>query len=253
MDQGRSPIVIVGGIRAEVAVFADQLADCTASAIHGLPCLRGTLRGHPCVLAEMGMGKANAAMTTTLLLTHLQPQMVICAGGGGGLNPTLQWGDTLIIEKAIHHDYGALRPDGMTRWPTLNPIAREENPLYLPTDATLTALAISTAQHTVLPTISTRRGARTPRILSGILATGDVFATDPTTRMELWQSLQADVIDMEGAAVVQTARQLGVASVVIRSISDVDEHVDADWETYFGMAVQNAACVVTELIAALAP
>ena len=138
MNEARSPIVILGGIRAEVAVFADQLADSTASAIHGLPCLRGTLRGHPCVLAEMGMGKANAAMTTTLLLTHLEPRMVICAGGGG-LNPMLQWGDTIIVEKTIHHDYGALRPDGMTRWPTLNPITREENPLYLPTDSTLPA------------------------------------------------------------------------------------------------------------------
>jgi adenosylhomocysteine nucleosidase len=189
------------------------------------------------VLAEMGMGKANAALTTTLLLTHLRPHMVICAGGGGGLNPALQWRDTIIIEKTIHHDYGALRPEGMTRWPTRNLIAREENPLYLPTDATLTARAISTAQQIVLPTIRTRRGERSPRILRGILASGDVFVTDPQTRMELWQSLQADLIDMEGAAVVQTARQLGVASVVIRSISDIDENVDADWETYFGISV----------------
>jgi len=201
----------------------------------------------------MGMGKVNAALTTTLLLTHLQPRMLICAGGCGGLNPILKWGDTIIVEKTIQHDYGALRPDGMTRWPTLNPITREENPLYLPTDATLTALAISTAQHIVLPTIRTRDGERTPRILSGILATGDVFATAPATRMELWQSLQADIIDMEGAAVVQTARQLGVASVVIRSISDVDENVDEDWETYFGIAAQNAAHVVMEMIAALVP
>jgi adenosylhomocysteine nucleosidase len=203
------------------------------------------------VLAEMGMGKTNAAMATTLLLTHLRPRMVICAGGGGGLNPALRWGDTIIVEKTIHHDYGALRPDAMTRWPTLNPIAQEENPLYLPTDATLTALAISTAQHISLPTILTREGERTPRILPGILATGDVFVTAPQTRRELWQSLQADLIDMEGAAVVQIARQFGVASVVVRSISDIDEQVDADWETSFDLAIQNAACVVTEMLAAL--
>ena len=249
MDHTLSPILIVGGISQEVKVFADQLTDPTEIAIHGLPCHRGTLRAHTCVLAEMGMGKVNAAMTTTLLLTALQPRLVICAGGGGGLNPTLKWGDTVIVEKVIQHDYGAIRSDGMTRWPTVNPINREENPLDLPTDSYFTNLAVKTAQHIILPTIQTRLGEWSPRILSGTLASGDVFATNLETRNDLWQALQADIIDMEGAAVVQVARQLGVASVIIRSISDIDEHVDLDWETYFTIAARNAATVVTELIA----
>lgn len=249
MGQASSLILILGGIKQEVKVFTDQLTDLTEVAIYGLRCHRGTLREHPCVVAEMGMGKANAAMVTTLLITALRPSLVICAGGGGGLNPTLSWGDTIIVEKVIHHDYGAIRPDGMTRWPTVNPINREENPLYLPTDANFTALAIKTAQHIVLPTIQTRLGERHPQILSGTLASGDIFITDPQTRNDLWQALQADLIDLEGATVVQVARQLGVASVIIRSISDIDEYVDMDWETYFGIAARNAATVVTELIA----
>jgi len=249
MDQGSSPILIVGGIRQEVKVFADQLTGLTEIVIHGLPCYRGILGEHTCVLAEMGMGKVNAAMTTTLLLTALQPRLVICAGGGGGLNPALKWGDTVIVEKVIHHDYGAMRPAGMTRWPTVNPINREENPLYLPTDTNFTALAVKTAQHIVLPKIQTRLGERSPRVLVGTLASGDVFVTDAETLSDLWQTLQADLIDMEGATVVQVARQLGVATVIIRSISDIDEHVDLDWETYFTIAARNAATVVTELIA----
>jgi len=247
--QALSPILILGGIKQEVKVFIDQLTDLSEVAIHGLTCHRGTLREHPCVLAEMGMGKANAAMVTTLLITALQPSLVICAGGGGGLNPSLSWGDTIIVEKAVHHDYGAIRPAGMTHWPTVNPINWEENPLYLPTDPKFTALAIKTAQHISLPTIQTRFGKRTPQILSGTLASGDVFVTDPQTRNALWQALQADLLDMEGATVVQVARQLGVASVVIRSISDIDEYLDLDWETYFSIAVRNAATVVAELIA----
>ena len=124
-----SPILIVVGIRQEAEAFADQLTDRTEITIQGLSCSRGNLRGYPCVLAEMGMGKVNAAMTTTLLLTSLQPRLIICAGGGGALNPMLGWGDTIIVDKAIHHDYGAVRPDGMTGWPTVNPLDRQENPL----------------------------------------------------------------------------------------------------------------------------
>jgi adenosylhomocysteine nucleosidase len=251
MDSVVSPILIVGGIRQEVQAFADQLTDLTEITIQGLSCYRGNLRGYPCVLAVMGIGKVNAAMTTTLLLTTVQPRLIICAGGGGGLNPMLRWGDTIIVDKAIHHDYGAVRPDGMTRWPTVNPINRQENPLYLSTDANFTSLAIQTARRIVLPTIQTRLGERIPQIMSGTLASGDVFVTDPEMRKNLWQSLHADLIDMEGATVVQVARQLGFAIVIIRSISDIDENVDMDWETYFGIAARNAATIVAELIAAI--
>jgi len=130
MHHPESLIVIVGGIPPEVEVFANQLAGRIETGIQGLPCYRGTLHGHRCVIAEMGMGKVNAATVTTLLLTQLRPRLVICAGGGGGLNPALRWVDTIVVDKAIQHDYGALRPEGMTRWKTFNPIAQSVNPVY---------------------------------------------------------------------------------------------------------------------------
>jgi len=63
-----------------------------------------------------------------------------------------------------------------------------------------------------------------------VLATGDTFISDPDERDVLAQ--RADLVDMEGYAVVWAARQFNVPVVLVKHVSDKADHQAAfDWPT----------------------
>jgi nucleoside phosphorylase len=60
-----------------------------------------------------------------------------------------------------------------------------------------------------------------------VLATGDVFVTDPVVRARL--ATQADLVDMEGYAVVYAARQFEVPVRLVKHVSDNADESALDW------------------------
>lgn len=62
-----------------------------------------------------------------------------------------------------------------------------------------------------------------------VLATGDVFVTDPLVRDRL--ALQAHLVDMEGYAVAWAAREFGVAVRMAKHVSDNADESAHDWPT----------------------
>ncbi|MEU6540463.1 nucleosidase [Streptomyces sp. NPDC047000] len=71
------------------------------------------------------------------------------------------------------------------------------------------------------------------------LATGDTFVTDPAVRDRLAE--EADLVDMEGYAVVAVARRLGVPVRLVKYVSDrADESARTTWPD----AVDHAAGIL---------
>ena len=62
---------------------------------------------------------------------------------------------------------------------------------------------------------------------STVLASGDVFVTDPVVRARL--ALTADLVDMEGYAVAYTAQQFGVPVHLVKHVSDNADESALDW------------------------
>lgn len=62
-----------------------------------------------------------------------------------------------------------------------------------------------------------------------VLATGDVFVTDPVVRARL--AAQADLVDMEGYAVAYAALQFGVPVRLVKHVSDNADESAMDWPT----------------------
>lgn len=63
-----------------------------------------------------------------------------------------------------------------------------------------------------------------------VLATGDTFISDPVARDAL--ARRADLVDMEGYAIVWAARQFGVPVTLVKHISDQADRLAAfDWPT----------------------
>ena len=60
-----------------------------------------------------------------------------------------------------------------------------------------------------------------------VLASGDVFVTDPHVRSRLAE--RADVVDMEGYAVAYACRHLGVPVRLVKHVSDGADETALDW------------------------
>lgn len=60
-----------------------------------------------------------------------------------------------------------------------------------------------------------------------VLATGDVFVTDPEVRARL--ALTASLVDMEGYAVAYAARRFGVDVRLVKHVSDNADESALDW------------------------
>jgi adenosylhomocysteine nucleosidase len=103
-----------------------------------------------------------------------------------------------------------------------------------------------------LPTATTPDGDHVPRIVEGVIVTGDVFMSDSSHREELRSSLGASAIEMEGAAFIQTCRQFSVPCLVVRSVTDrADTQALTNYQKFVGMASENAAMLVTAIIGQL--
>lgn len=79
--------------------------------------------------------------------------------------------------------------------------------------------------------------------------TGDSFIASADKCAELRKKLEADAVEMEGAAVAQICFQREIACLVIRSISDnANEDAVLNKQMFYIMAARNSASLVAEML-----
>jgi len=248
--QGReSTTGILGAFGEEVRLLVDQLEGKEERKIEGILFWVGRLSGRRVVVAMTGTGKVNAAITTTLLYVHFRPAEVLFTGVAGALSPELKPGDIVIAQKTVHHDFGTLTATGLRRRGARNPVTRRRNPTFLPADRRLLKVALASKGRVAFDPIHTREGERMPRVVAGIVATGDVFVASPAKKRELRKELDADAVEMEGAAVAQVCWQWRVPCLVIRSLSDLaDANAVRDARAFLKVAARNSALLVADIV-----
>ena len=240
---------ILGAFENEVILLEDKLTDANERRIEGIRFASGTLNGHRVVIVWTEIGKVNAAMTTTLLIEHFKPSRVIFTGIAGSANPQLHPGDIVIAGKTAHHDMGVLWPDGLCRRGVKNRLTGWENPVFSPADERLLHLTQRAAKQLKLASLETGGAERVPRVVTGVVVTGDVFVASSEKCGELRENLGADAVEMEGAAVAQICHQRQIPHIVIRSISDkADEGAVQDKQMFYIIAAKNSANLVAELV-----
>jgi len=240
---------ILGAFQKEVEMLQEQLTDAQDKEIEGMRFVSGKLNDKRVVTAWTGIGKVNAAMTATLLIEHFKPRELLFTGIAGGVNPQLWPGDIVIAAETAYHDMGILTPQSFDYRGAMNPLDGWRNPVFLPADDRLLELAEKAAGQLKLEKIQTTAGERLPQIIKGVVVTGDVFVASPDKCIELREKLEADAVEMEGAAVAQICYQRKIPHLVIRSISDkADEGAVLDKQTFQMTAAKNSASLVVEII-----
>lgn len=239
-----SPTAILGAFDDEVAALAKEIEDARVERVRGIPFRVGTLAGRRVVVANTGIGKVNAAMTTTLLVERFAPRRVIFTGVAGSLSPELGPGDLLLATHTVQHDAGIVEPGRMRLRGLHDPVNDERHPVRLPADPDLLEAATEAAKSLDLERVE--GSDRTPSVRRGIVATGDVFVASVEGKKDIRGRTEADAVEMEGAAVAQVCRQLGVPLLVVRSISDnADANAARDFEKFAPVAIRNSIRLVT--------
>jgi adenosylhomocysteine nucleosidase len=242
-------LAVLGAFDQEITLLRNMMAGVQSQQIEGIEFMSGRIGAEPVVLAWTGVGKVNAAMTTTLLLEHFKPTHVIFTGIAGGIDPNLEPGDIVIAKQTAYHDMGTLYPGGIDYGGVKNRMTGEPNPVFFPVDPLLLTAAQQAAKDMAFGAVGLRTGERPPKVVVGTIVTGDVFVASKAKSAELAKQLGACAVEMEGAAVAQLCYQRQIACLIIRSISDkADQSAVMDKQLFYTMAAKNSAGLVVKII-----
>lgn len=243
---------LLGAFGAEVTLVKQTLKKSKTVVVDGVSFTTGRIGKQRVVVAETGIGKVNAAMTTALLLDHFRPQRVLFTGIAGGTNPDLQPGDIVIGRQTAHHDYGSITDKNTPTRQTRNAITYAFNPVYFPADSNLLLLAqrvSKTVPFEGIPLASGEVSKRPVQVMTGTIVTGDVFVASAAKVSSLRADFGADATEMEGAAVAQVCYQIQVPHLIIRSLSDrADAEAHLALDKFYPTAARNSAKLVIAIV-----
>jgi adenosylhomocysteine nucleosidase len=238
----------------------------------------GTIDGRPVVLFLSGISMVNAAMTTQLALDRFAIDAIVFSGIAGGVNPDLSIGDVVVPDRwseYLEAVFAREGKDGVYKLPRFaetqfanfgmmfpqpvqiaNGGGDPEKRTWFQVDARFLEVAKATAGAIMLKdcTAESRCLAHKPKVVvGGQGVSGQAFVDNKEFREYVRKAFNADVLDMESAAVAHVAYANKVPFVAFRSLSDLaggEEH-DNEIETFKQLASDNSAAVVKEFLKAL--
>ena len=95
---------IMGAMPDEVDQLCAKLENVTVEPYGGVDYHKGTLVGKQVVVCCAGMGKANAAATTQVLITKFGAEKIIFSGIAGNMTSKIGIGDVVIGKTVLYHD-----------------------------------------------------------------------------------------------------------------------------------------------------
>ena len=221
-------IGIMGAMPEEVSQLCTRLSGVTVEEYAGVSYHRGCLAGRQVVVCCAGMGKANAASTTQVLITRYGAGQIIFSGVAGNMTSKIGIGDVVIGRTVLYHDAD------MDMLSQSAPYLEE-----YPGDPALIAAAEAAC------------AAAGVKAITGRIATGDRFVGDTETKKKIEAACHPDCVEMEGAAVSQIAARNGVPCVILRAMSD-----NADEDGYEVLVVRDFdikeyGATATKIVAAM--
>lgn len=197
-------IAIIAAMEQEVAPIRKALENAKTETIANLQFTTGTLSGKEIILAKSGICKVNAAMSTTLLLHHYQPDFVINTGTAGGFYQDLNVGDMVVSDAVCQHDI-----DATGFGYEYGQIPQMET--YFHADAKL-----------IESIFKIGREEMPGQMYRGVIGTGDVFVHDVSQSNAIRKKFpHLYAVDMEAGAVGQVCNQFDIPFVIMRGISDI--------------------------------
>ena len=150
-------------------------------------------------ITQSGAGEIRAAACTQMMISRFNVQLIINYGVAGALRNDLAVSDTCVVEKVVHYDMDTSSADNCEIGRYL-----EYDDIYLRTTSSYVKM-VRELDDDIIPVIC---------------ASGDKFIADENRKRELSKQFNADICDMESAAIVLVCDQNAIPNLLIKTISD---------------------------------
>lgn len=221
-------IGIMGAIPEEIALLRGAITGATTVSVGRRDFICGTLNDHEVVLVFSRCGKVSASSTATTLIERFGVGLIIFTGVAGALDRTLNVGDLVVGSRLVQHDVDASAIAGFKRFeiPYLGVQFFDAPPDLVARAQAAAAAYVSEDMPAEIPAPVLREfGITKPRVIAGLIASGDQFIASNTVADELRAALPGvQCVEMEGAAVAQVAYEHDLPCIVLRTISDRADH-----------------------------
>lgn len=222
---------IIGAMEVEIKTLKEKLTNLQVEEQGIRTFYKGLLNNKEVVIVQAGIGKVNASITTSLLIENYHPTHIINIGVAGGQNG-VSHKDVVISTEVVHHDVDVTHFDSYKHGqvPGHEPTFIADKDLLSKTENVLKNLHLN--------------------YKVGIIASGDQFVYSSDVLKAInneYKNIYA--IEMEAAAIAQTASIYKTPFIVYRSISDVidDEDQANDFNKFVEKASINASLVLEKL------
>ncbi|QEY25561.1 5'-methylthioadenosine/adenosylhomocysteine nucleosidase [Neisseria zalophi] len=225
-------VAVIGAMEPEIELLKNSMENVQTETFGQFAVHCGMLNGKQVVLALSGIGKANAAAVTALVVSRFAPDCVINTGSAGGVGQGLKTGDVVIGTQVAHHDVDVTAFGyKIGQVPQL--------PAVFESDINLVERAEKAA--------AAFEGAAVYR---GLIVSGDQFVHSRDKVATIRSNFDGVLaLEMEAAAIAQTCFQLNVPFVVVRAVSDgADEEAETSFETFLQTASVNSARMVMAIL-----
>lgn len=221
-------IGIIAAMKAEVEACLPYMQDVAQVEKQGVSFWTGKLSQKDVVLMLSGVGKGNAAMSTTILMTQFHPSHILNIGTAGGLCKEQEVLDLVVSTQVVQHDFDTSMLDG-----------EEGIGLYYEADASL----VKACERVF--------AQAKERFHIGLVASGDQFIAEESKLKGLLEKFPtAQCAEMEAGAIAQVAYHFNIPFVVVRSLSDVawKEKSHLDFCEYVHMASARSATLCEAVV-----
>ena len=210
-------IGIIGAMEEEVAALKEKMEQVEVTKKASMEFYRGVLEGKKAVVVRSGIGKVNAAVCTQILIDDFHVEGVINTGIAGSLKNEINIGDIVLSTDVVHHDVDA-KDFGYER----GQVPRMEV-FSFPANEKLFWEKKGTGEV----------NCREIQVFRGPVTSGDQFISDKKVKDQITETFQGYCVEMEGAAIAQTAWLNKVPFLIARAISDkADDSATVDYPVF---------------------
>ncbi len=265
-------LVIMSAFEPEMEKLRAEAEITDTLVINGRSHHVGQLGGNDVVILLSGVSMVNAAMTTQAVIDHFDVEAIIFSGIAGGVNPSLNIGDVVVPAQwgqyqeqlfaretaqgwdtgwssAEFGNFGMMFPQNVSITRKDGATDTEQDRFWFQTDPAMLDVAHRVANDVHLDKCAAQNDclAGDPKVVvGGNGVSGPTFVDNAEYRNWVWETFQADALDMETAAVAHVAYVNGVPFIAFRSLSDLAGGGPGENEisTFFQVAADNSATTV---------
>ena len=226
-------IGIVVAMEEEKEAIQNLMEDINVKQINDLRFMIGKIQNRDVILVKCGVGKVNAARATQVLIDKFDISCVMNIGVAGAVQVFLDIGDVVIAKHVVQHDFD------------ITAFGHSKGYITGVGDKIICDRDLIDEFEEIIRSIPERNY----KIKLGVVATGDIFCTEPWMKEKINGKFNADVVDMECGAIAQVSYLENKPFIAIKTVSDVPNKQNArTFDENLKLASKRCANILSEYL-----